>query len=201
MQALNKKIPEISDVFRQLNSFSFTEITISVITATALLNFLQISGFNSGIFATITSLIFLAVFYFYPRLGLIISLSIASLSVTLGELGLLASSLITSIVFYLTLSKKSEKFSLAVLGMLTQLGDASTTFLAVNRGGLREVNPLMNIAMDSFGASAVFGAKIILIPVVLYSYFRLPNEESKLILKAIYVSGLYLFLRNGFLLI
>ena len=201
MQALNKKIPETREIFDLLNSFSFTQITISVISATALQNFLQISGYSSGIFAAITSLIFLTAIYFYPRSGLIISLSIGFLSVTVTELGLLASVLMTSIILYLSLSKISEKFSLAIMGTLTHLGDASTTFLAVNRGGLTEVNPLINIAMNNFGASAVFGAKIILIAVIFYSYFRLPEKESKLMLKVIYVTGLYLFLSNGFLLI
>ncbi|MFO7794142.1 MAG: DUF5658 family protein [Candidatus Nanohaloarchaea archaeon] len=196
MEALNKKIPE-NQMVSFLNSFSFPEITVAVLSASVLQAFFQLSGYMSGIFAALVSLIFLSVLHFYPRPGLLLISLISFLTLESGTpASLIIMAGVSAIIANLVLSSYSERFSLMLLATLTHVGDAFTTYIGI-RKGLREVNPLIDLIIDNFGSISIFGVKAVILPVIIYSYLKLPEKESKLLLKIIYVVGLYLTVSNA----
>lgn len=196
MEALNKKIPENDELLSWLNSFSFAEITITVLSASILSAFFQFSGYISGIFGALVSLIFLSALRFYPKSALLLISLISFLTLEFGKLASLiimvgAAAIIVNIV----ISAYSERFSLMILAVSTHLGDAFTTYIGIGKG-LKEVNPLIGLIMDNFGAISIFSVKATVLPVIIYSYLKLPENESRLLLKIVYVIGLYLSLSN-----
>lgn len=89
-----------------------------------------------------------------------------------------------------------EKTVLLVFSNLAHIGDALTTYFGV-RQGLSEKNPVLNPLIENFGGLTIFPVKLIVLPVTLYIYFGLDEQESALFLKIIFFIGLYLTLGNA----
>jgi len=193
---LNKKIPETKRIYPWLNSYSFTEITILTIAFAAINFFFQFSGLTAGFTFLTLFLISLIVQKEYPKSGLTIITLIALLTLQINLSATIIVLLGLSLILtHKVFSIKLQKFSFMIMSVITHIGDAVTTYIGVERG-LNEVNPFMNLFLERYGSLAAFGVKATVVPIILYIYLELPKKQSELLLKSIYVIGLYLTANN-----
>ncbi len=196
MEALNKKIPGSKEFLQFSNSLSFMDITLAILASSTLSAFFQFSRYGSGIFAVFTFLIFLSLVNYRPRQTLVTIIIIAVLTLEQSiESAAILSIIIGLIALNKVLSNISDSFSLAVISTLTHLGDAISTYMGLTKG-FTEANPVINYFIANSGNYSIFAIKSMILPIIVYCYFKLPEEESEMMLKLIYSIGLYLSISN-----
>lgn len=89
----------------------------------------------------------------------------------------------------------NEKISLFIMSNLAHLGDALTTYHALKKG-LSEQNPVILPIIDLFGDQAIFGVKFLILPITAYVYLRINDRNASVLLKTIFLIGLYLTANN-----
>lgn len=195
MEALNKKIPNSSQILGYLAEVKGINLTFSSV----IVSFLSIQ-IDQTIFleSLITASAFFSLLMLAEKMRrpliLFSSISIAFL-IRDPQFSMM---LIAASVFYLALAfigKRSEEIAYLVLGALTSLGDGLTTFTGL-REGLSERNPFLYPLLQNLGEWAIIPVKMAYIPLLLYIYLEFETEEKLFLLKSVYVLGLYLTVSN-----
>ena len=88
----------------------------------------------------------------------------------------------------------SELTSMLFLANLSHLGDAITTYIAL-QDGLMEQNPFIFPIIKSMGSESIFTVKTV-IPVITLYVYKIRSRDAYTVMKAIFFIGLYLTIAN-----
>lgn len=196
MEALNKKIPENGETVSWLNSFRSQDLMFLTMFSAVIQVALSIGHYTSLFIVLSLFLAGLIIVKNYRVLGLSVAGAITILSIqNYAELINISGLFLLFYGLYYFFTFYSERLSYLILGVLAHMGDGLTTFLGL-RKGFNEVNPFSNLIIEFHGYWTIFIVKSAILPILIYGYFNLEEEESLLLLKSAFLIGFYLLIRN-----
>lgn len=199
MEAFNKKLSGgKQNLSGKLGRADITTIVLTSSILAVLQSSIDLGPLNASIIYPLIFILFLIIMdkerYEKPiKLSLAVTIAYMLIPENLSTAGL-----ITIFFLFVQLTAKASKnFSWMSAAVISQIGDAVTTFYGL-QSGLSEKNPLLAPVLDQ-NMYSIFAAKAPIILLIAYIHFS-ETEDSQVIMKIIFSSGLYLTVSNFYLL-